>query len=280
MGMVAMNGRVEARDQPDETSKDAESTGIGGLREAPKERFFELRQVPSARRTAILGIVGALSFFAVWETGHYLTPESGQRFLPAVEQVLGKLYFLYTEKAFLYDVAISCMRIFGSFLAASLIAVPLVDGDDVPDLAVGAWFDDDGGTDRGAVWILFLTAEGTVKSHQKISSTEGGFTGILNDGDRFSGSRSLGDLDGDGPSVLTLAVGAGLDDDGGTDRGAVWVLFLNADGTVNSHQKISSTEGGFTGILDDGDGFGASTASLGDLDGDGVNDIFSRCIAA
>ncbi len=148
-----------------------------------------------------------------------------------------------------------------------------LDGDGVPDLAVGAWLDDDGGTDRGAVWILFLNTDGTVKSHQKISSTQGGFTGILDDGDRFSGSRSLGDLDGDGPSVLTLAVGAGLDDDGGTDRGAVWVLFLNADGTVNSHQKISSTEGGFTGILDNGDGFGASAVSLGDLDGDGVDDM-------
>ena len=31
-----------------------------------------------------------------------------------------------------------------------------LDGDGVSDLAVGAWFDDDGGTDRGAVYILFL----------------------------------------------------------------------------------------------------------------------------
>ena len=57
---------------------------------------------------------------------------------------------------------------------------------------------------------------------------------------------ALGDLDGDG--VGDLAVGAPRDDDGGTDRGAVWVLFLNTDGTVKSHQKISDTEGGFTGI--------------------------------
>ena len=45
------------------------------------------------------------------------------------------------------------------------------------------------------------------------------------------------------------------------------------DGTVKSHQKISNTEGGFTGILDDGDWFGSSVASLGDLDGDGVGDL-------
>jgi hypothetical protein len=115
-----------------------------------------------------------------------------------------------------------------------------------------------------------------VKSHQKISDTEGGFTGTLDDGDEFGRSAaSLSDLDGDG--VTDLAVGAINDDDGGNppnaNRGAVWVLFLNTDGTVKSHQKISDTEGGFTGTLDDHDWFGASVASLGDLDGDGVGDL-------
>ncbi len=39
---------------------------------------------------------------------------------------------------------------------------------------------------------------------------------------------ALGDLDGDG--VSDLAVGAYRDDDGGVDRGAVWVLFLDGVG--------------------------------------------------
>ncbi len=55
-----------------------------------------------------------------------------------------------------------------------------------------------------------------------------------------------------------MAVGAIKDGDGGNRRGAVWVLFLNSDGTVKSHQKISSTEGGFTGTLDREDWFGFS----------------------
>ena len=49
-------------------------------------------------------------------------------------------------------------------------------------------------------------------------------------------------------------------------------------GWVLSHQKISSTEGGFTEILDDGDLFGWSAASLGDLDGDGVGDLGLRAV--
>ncbi len=75
------------------------------MAQRPKERFFELRQVPTARRTAILGIIGAVTFFGIWEIGHYLTPESGQRFLPSVEQVVGKLIFLFADKGFAYDVA-------------------------------------------------------------------------------------------------------------------------------------------------------------------------------
>ena len=39
-----------------------------------------------------------------------------------------------------------------------------LDGDDNDDLAVGAFRDGDGGTNRGAVWILFLDDDGTVKS--------------------------------------------------------------------------------------------------------------------
>lgn len=145
-----------------------------------------------------------------------------------------------------------------------------LDGDGIADLAVGAFYDDDGGSNRGAVWILFLNDDGTVKTHQKISSTEGGFTGLLNNGDLFARVTSLGDLDGDG--VQDLAVGA-QDDDGGTNRGAVWILFLNTDGTVKWHQKISSTEGNFPGPLDNGDWFGWSGAWLGDLNGDSYGDL-------
>ena len=37
---------------------------------------------------------------------------------------------------------------------------------------------------------------------------------------------SLGDLNGDG--ISDLASGASLNDDGGTDRGALWILFMKA----------------------------------------------------
>jgi FG-GAP repeat len=157
---------------------------------------------------------------------------------------------------------------FGSAIA--IIGDLEVDG--VVDLAVGAPGDDDGGSDRGAVWILFMNSDGTVDLDAKISSSDGGFNGTLRDGDDFGRAvTGVGDLNGD--AILDIAVGAPGDDDGGTDRGAVWVLFLNQDGTVRNEAKISANEGNFGGKLDDGDRFGTALAVLGDLDGDGNADL-------
>lgn len=113
-----------ANSEPDSARPGA----VAGHDDAPsivKAPFFELLSPPSGRRTAMLGVIGAMLFFAAWEAGHYATPESGQRFLPSVEQVIGKLTYLFTEKGFLGDVLISCMRIFGSFFAASAVAIPI-----------------------------------------------------------------------------------------------------------------------------------------------------------
>ncbi len=90
-----------------------------------KERFFELLSPVDGRRAAILGIVGSIIFFGMWELGHYATAEEGRRFLPSVEQVVGRLFYLFAEKEFIYDVLKSCGRIFGSFFAASAVAIPL-----------------------------------------------------------------------------------------------------------------------------------------------------------
>ncbi|WP_412061504.1 FG-GAP-like repeat-containing protein [Rubrivirga sp. IMCC45206] len=160
----------------------------------------------------------------------------------------------------------------GDLFGHSVAAIGDLDGDGRPELAVGADDADDGGPQRGAVWILFLNADATVRRSQRISDTAGGFTGTLGDGDLFGQAvAGVGDLDGDG--TPDLAVAATRDDDGGADRGAVWILFLNVDGTTRAHQKISATAGGFGGALAEGDVFGSSLVATGDLDGDGTPDL-------
>ncbi|MGQ0553276.1 MAG: integrin alpha [Planctomycetota bacterium] len=155
----------------------------------------------------------------------------------------------------------------GDHFGVSLAGLGDLDGDNITDLAVGAYLADHGGVDRGAVYVLFLNANGTVKAEQVISSTAGGFGGVLDNDDRFG--LSLANL-----SNGRLAVGTGFDDDAGPDRGAVWLVDLAANGTVTSFGKISATSGGFGGVLDDQDWFGSAVASARDLDSDGVIDLF------
>ncbi len=164
----------------------------------------------------------------------------------------------------------------------SLANVGDLDGDTVTDLAVGAYRD--GLAGNGAVWILFLNADGTVKDQQKIANGEGGLPDpgwppvpLLKGSDYFGQSvANLGDLNADG--ITDLAIGAFGDDDGASGAGAVWILFLNNDGTVASYQKISATQGGFTGSLESSDYLGYSAADTGDLDGDGLGDLLSGAL--
>jgi len=155
----------------------------------------------------------------------------------------------------------------------SVTSIGDLDGDGIPDLAVGAPLDDDGGRNAGAVYVLFMNADGTVDRHQKISPLEGDFSGVLETDDVFGASvAALGDINGD--SVPDIAVGAPGTDDGGNNHGAVWILLLKSDGKVLEQFKISETEGSpdaFT--LDFNDEFGTSVTSMGDLDEDGVIDL-------
>ncbi|MEC9063027.1 MAG: integrin alpha, partial [Thermoproteota archaeon] len=82
-------------------------------------------------------------------------------------------------------------------------------------------------------------ADGDVKSTVEINdSTTNGPT--LANSDQFGISiANIGDLDGDG--VNDLAVGARLDNDGGANRGAVHIIFMNTDGSVDSTVEINSS---------------------------------------
>jgi hypothetical protein len=147
-----------------------------------------------------------------------------------------------------------------------------LDGDGTSDLIVSAVFDDDGGFDAGAVWILFLKPDGTVKTQKKISNLHGNLGNVLDPLDEFGRDVvNIGDLDGDG--VTDVAVGAFGDGDGGPNTGAVWILFLAPTGNVKSSAKISATSGGFTGNLTPGSRFGSAVEPVGDLDGDGIQDL-------
>ena len=147
-----------------------------------------------------------------------------------------------------------------------------LDGDEIPDLAVGARSDDDVDDFAGAVWILFLRANGQVRSHSKIVPARGLFGNDPIKPDAFGADVvDLGDLDGD--SVAEIGVSTFSDDDGGSNRGSFWIVHLRADGTVRTVRKISQTQGGFGGQLRNADAFGLGLARIEDLQGDGTPEI-------
>jgi hypothetical protein len=105
-----------------------------------------------------------------------------------------------------------------------------------------------------------------------IGENKGGFDRALDAGDRFGRDHDqAGDINGDG--IIDLIIGARSDDDSATDAGAVYILFMKEDGTVQSHQKISALEGGFDDTLAEGDFFGYGVAGIGDYNADGIPDV-------
>ncbi|MHC5212105.1 MAG: FG-GAP-like repeat-containing protein [Planctomycetota bacterium] len=162
----------------------------------------------------------------------------------------------------------------GDAFGFALAALDDYDGDGLPDLAVHS--NDQAFGTGGAVHLLSLAADGSVIGHRRIAPDgAAGFTAELGDFDNFADAITvLGDLDHDG--VPELAVGASAASGGETGNdGAVFVLFMAADGTVKAHTKIAPGGiGGFSGApFAQFEHFGRAVAPLDDYDGDGRLDL-------
>ena len=83
------------------------------------------------------------------------------------------------------------------YFGSSVGALGDLDGDGVGDVAVGARRDDDGASNAGAVYVLLLHGDGTLKAYSKISNNGGGLSNVLPVNGRFgSAVTALGDADG------------------------------------------------------------------------------------
>lgn len=122
-----------------------------------------------------------------------------------------------------------------------------IDGDGIADIAVGAHGDNEVKKQAGAVYLLRLKKDGTVKSANKINTKA---NPITTDANVFFGNGvgACPDLNGDG--IKDLLVGSSFDNNGGTERGAFYTLFLDSTGNVKSFQKFSALTDGLKTWLD------------------------------
>ncbi len=156
----------------------------------------------------------------------------------------------------------------GDLFGSSLANMGDLDWNGTIDIVAGAPGNDTGGTDRGAVHIMYMNDNETIASSLTIdSNTTGGPT--LSDGDGMGYAvANVGDINGDW--VPDLVVTSPTFDGNGVDEGTAWLMFLHCDGSLDSTVSID----GATGVaLADGDAYGSSVSSVGDLNADGVPDI-------
>lgn len=90
----------------------------------PKQHFFEVLGNVSQAQAIVLGVAGVLAWLLLWEFIHFLTPAAQQKFVPGPDQVIVEMFRLVFEEDFLPDIGKSLYRIYVSFAAACLVAVP------------------------------------------------------------------------------------------------------------------------------------------------------------
>ncbi len=164
------------------------------------------------------------------------------------------------------------------FSGASVGAAGDVNGDGLADFLIGApWGEASQGTNAGETYLVFGRASGfgTGLDLSTLNGTTGvTFRGALaGDGLGFAVS-SAGDINGDGFDDLIL--GAREADGGGrTDAGASYVVFGQAGGFAAT-MDVTGLNGanGFSIIgADASDRSGYSVAGVGDVNGDGIDDL-------
>ena len=101
----------------------------------------------------------------------------------------------------------------------SVAGVGDVNGDGWDDLMIGAYNNDQGGSNAGAAYLLYGPVEGEIS----LSDADARFLGESNGDSAGRYVAGAGDVNADG--YADMLVGAQYDDDGGTDAGAAYLIY-------------------------------------------------------
>jgi hypothetical protein len=135
------------------------------------------------------------------------------------------------------------------------------DGDGLPELAVGAPLDDQGGLDSGVVWLVSGELTGTQSLGDAYTEIHGERTG-----DFLGAAVAFADLDGDGVDDLVI----GATGHGGTQEaaGVVAIFVGNPQGDLLLSDAFAQLQG-----LESSEFAGTSSSAGGDYNGDGHADL-------
>ncbi len=141
--------------------------------------------------------------------------------------------------------------------AGSAVALGDLDDDGDADLVIGAYRHDSGGTQAGAVYVIYGPADGQLRDadHVLYGTEDQEHVGIS--------LAVVPDHDGDGHADLLVGADRSWDDHGGA-----WLLTGPLTGSGSLDQAHALVTGG-----QEGSRAGTSVASAGDVDGDGTSDL-------
>jgi hypothetical protein len=155
--------------------------------------------------------------------------------------------------------AIISAEAFGDNLGFSVASAGDVNGDGFDDLLIGARSNDGNGIQAGRVYLFHGPVSGSLAATQADAIISGAPFAELG-----RAVAPVGDLNGDGFDDIIL----GTDAAGGAFEGQVYIF----NGPLSGERTAASADAIITGSFPS-ESFGASVASGGDLNGDGINDI-------
>ncbi len=161
----------------------------------------------------------------------------------------------------------------GDAAGTTIMAIGDLNGDGKSEVLIGAPGSDAGGTNAGAVYVVWGKSSDSGVNLSSVAAGTGGFRITGADGGDAVGAviGTVGDLNGDGRAEILI--GAPEHSTGGTHAGAIYVVFGKGTGTEVNLTSVAAGTGGFLITGADGDNAGAAVAGLGDVNGDGKADI-------